>query len=221
LPFFIFLLVLSAFLVPQPDIGTLGVIVMALLAAYLVAGVRLYHFALILLVLVVGFAGFIIAEPYRLSRVQVLLTPVSDPSAEAYQLNQSILAIGGGGLFGRGFAQSEQKASFLPEPFGDSIFAVVGEEFGFMGSLFLVVAFTFFAWRGFKIAAGAPDNFSRVLAAGITTFIVAQAFVNMGAISGIVPLTGIPLPFISYGGSSLIMVMASSGILLNISKYSK
>jgi len=220
-PFLIFLGVAMALLVLQPDVGTLLVIIVSLGAAYLVAGPKIRHVLLIILVLGVLFAGITLAKPYRAERMKVFLKTVSNPTAEGYQIKQATLAIGGGGLFGRGFAQSEQKVGYLPEPFGDSIFAVLAEEFGFVGGVIIVLAFLVFAWRGFRIAVRAPDIFGRVLAAGITTFIVAQAFVNIGAISGVFPLTGIPLPFISHGGSSLLIAMASSGILLNISRSSR
>ena len=157
--------------------------------------------------------------PYRLARILVFLNPGTDPQGTGYQITQALIAIGSGGFNGLGFGKSLQKYNYLPEPMGDSIFAIFSEELGFIGVILLVTLFAFLFWRGLAIAKNAPDNFGKLLAAGISISIMVQAFINMAAISGLLPLTGLPLPFISYGSTSLIMTLMSIGILLNISKH--
>ena len=144
-----------------------------------------------------------------------------DPKGIGYQINQALLAIGSGGIFGLGLGNSLQKFNYLPEPVGDSIFAIIGEELGFLGAVFLVLLFAFFAFRGMKIAKNAPDRFSQIVAVGISSWIISQAFINIASICGLIPLTGIPLPFVSYGGTSIVFLMTGVGILLNISKHSE
>jgi cell division protein FtsW len=153
-----------------------------------------------------------------MQRFFVYLNPEYDPRGFGYQITQALLAIGSGGIFGMGLGQSRQKFNYLPEPVTDSIFAILGEEFGLIGAVVVVMLFLFVAWRGFVIASRAPDQFGRLVAVGIVSWIVFQAFINMTAITGLIPLTGIPLPFISYGGTSLAVLLAAVGILLNISK---
>jgi cell division protein FtsW len=155
------------------------------------------------------------------NRLMTFLHPELDPRGIGYQINQALLALGSGGLFGMGLGQGLQKFKYLPEPASDSIVAVIGEELGFLGLLCLLMLFIIFTFRGFKIAQNAPDDFGRLLAAGITSWIAVQALINVAAICGLLPLTGITLPFISLGGSSLATTLAAMGILLNISKYSK
>jgi len=150
----------------------------------------------------------------------VFLHPELDPRGVGYQINQALLALGSGGIFGRGLGHSLQKFNYLPEPVGDSIFAIIGEELGMFGCLILIGLFLTFALRGFKIAKNAHDVFSKLLATGIVSWIFFQAFINIAAISGMIPLTGIPLPFISYGGTSITFLLIGVGILLNISKQS-
>ena len=159
-------------------------------------------------------------EPYRFDRISSFLDPGADPKGIGYQISQALLAVGSGGFFGLGLGHSRQKFNYLPEPVGDSIFAVIGEELGLLGGVALIVLFVLFAMRGFRVAKNAPDVFGRLVATGITTWIVMQAFINIGANIALVPFTGIPLPFISYGGTSIIFLMAAVGILLNISKFS-
>ncbi len=156
-----------------------------------------------------------------MERLTVFLHPEMDPQGIGYQINQALLAIGSGGLFGLGWGHSIQKWKYLPEPIGESIFAIAAEELGFIGAGVLVIAFVMLAWRGFKIAKDAPNRFGYLLAGGITGWIFFQAFINMAAISRLIPLTGIPLPFVSYGGSAMIASLAGVGILINISKYTK
>jgi cell division protein FtsW len=146
------------------------------------------------------------------------MDPSQDPLGAGYQIQQSLIAIGSGGFFGRGFGQSIQKFNFLPEPIGDSIFAVAGEEFGFIGGMTLISLFVFFALRGYKIASKIPDSFGMYLTVGLVTLIISQAFINMGSMLSILPLTGIPLTFVSHGGSAMLFALFEAGIILNISK---
>jgi cell division protein FtsW len=190
------------------------------MSIFFASGAKLTHIASLVGASLVFLIILIKMAPYRMQRLLVFLNPEHDPSGSGYQITQALLAIGSGGIFGIGLGQSRQKFNYLPEPVTDSIYAVLGEEFGLMGAGIVVGLFMFIAWRGFQIARGAQDEFGRLLAVGITTWIVGQAFINIGAISGLIPLTGITLPFISYGGTSLAVLLGSFGILLNISKTS-
>jgi cell division protein FtsW len=165
-----------------------------------------------------GIGVLAIERPYLMSRFTTFLNPGQNSLTSGYQIEQSLIAVGSGGLTGRGFGQSIQKFNFLPEPIGDSIFAVASEEFGFIGAVGIVLLFVFFAFRGLKIAGRVPDNYGRLITVGIVIMIVSQAFVNIGAMVGILPLSGIPLPFISHGGTALFMTLAEIGIVLNVSK---
>lgn len=219
IPFAIMLAIVGVFLGMQPDIGTLGIIVITSLILYFIGGGRVPQITAIILF---GFAilYFLIQlAPYRLARIAVFLRPNFDPLGVGYQIQQAFIAIGSGGFFGLGFGKSLQKYNYLPEPMGDSIFAIAAEELGFAGVVCLILLFGFLFWRGMMIAKRAPDVFGKLLASGISISIFIQAFINMAAISGLLPLTGIPLPFVSYGGTSLAITLANIGILLNISKH--
>ena len=198
--------------------GSLGVLVLAGLLLFIASGARVRHVAVLILLSVILLAVLIRLEPYRFERIKVFFDPTYDPQDSGYQIKQALIAIGSGGVFGRGFGLSRQKFQYLPEPVSDSVFAVFAEEFGFIGSVFLVFLFVAFLWRGFRVAARAPDLFGRLLAAGIVILIVVASVVNIAALTGLLPLTGIPLLFISQGGSALTMTLAQVGILLNISK---
>jgi cell division protein FtsW len=163
----------------------------------------------------------IVAAPYRLERVKAFLDPWQYASDEGYQTIQSLYALGSGGIFGLGLGRSRQKFFYLPEQHTDFIYAILGEELGFIGTFFVIMLFLLLVWRGFRIAMNAPDNFSSLLAAGLTGMIVLQAAINIGVVIGALPVTGITLPFISYGGSSLLFSMISVGIILNISRYNR
>jgi cell division protein FtsW len=219
-PFLLILSVVSFLIIKQPDTGTLGLIFIIAMSIFFASGAKLSHIASLIGASLVFLLILIKMAPYRMQRLLVFLNPEHDPSGSGYQITQALLAIGSGGIFGIGLGQSRQKFNYLPEPVTDSIYAVLGEEFGLMGAGIVVALFMFIAWRGFQIARGAQDEFGRLLAVGITTWIVGQAFINIGAISGLIPLTGITLPFISYGGTSLAVLLGSFGILLNISKTS-
>jgi len=221
LPFVTIVAVISFLLMKQPDMGTLGVIILVAISMFFLSGSKISH------MLLMGSAGFLAlavlvkVESYRMNRLLVFLHPELDPRGIGYQINQALLAIGSGGILGVGLGHSMQKFNYLPEPVGDSIFAIIGEELGLVGCVVLIALFALLAMRGLHIAKNAPDTFSRLVAAGIVSWIFFQAFINMAAISGLIPLTGIPLPFISYGGTSIIFLMAAIGILLNISKQVK
>lgn len=219
LPFSIMLGVVSVFLILEPDIGTLVVIAFTALILYFLGGGKVIQLATLVLLGLIGIVILVQIAPYRLQRFTVFLNPASDAQGAGYHLNQALIAIGSGGFWGRGFGQSLQKYNYLPEPIGDSVFAVVGEEFGFLGAVILSSLFLVFLWRALHIARKAPDMFSKLAASGIAASVAFQAFINMAAISGLLPLTGIPLPFISYGGSALITALFGAGIVLNISRY--
>lgn len=218
-PFVVITGIITILIALQPNIGTLVVIAAMAGAMVFIGGFRLRHLALLGAGAVALFAILVSTASYRLSRLTTYLHPELDPQGIGYQVNQALLAIGTGGIWGLGLGRSRQKYQFLPEPAGDSIFAIIAEEMGLGRTLFLLAAFVWLGWRGFTIARQAPDTFGRLLAAGITSWILVQAFVNIGSILAITPLTGIPLPFISYGGSALAIILLASGILLNVSKY--
>lgn len=219
-PFLAVLSIVGFLIIKQPDTGTLGLIFLIALSIFFASGASLSH----ILSLFLGGLAFLFIlirmAPYRMQRFLVFINPEHDPQGSGYQMTQALIAIGSGGIFGAGLGQSRQKFNYLPEPVTDSIFAVLGEEFGLIGTVVIVSLFLFVAWRGFVIASRAPDEFGKLVAVGIMSWIVFQALINMSAISGLIPLTGIPLPFISYGGTSLAVLLASVGILLNISKHS-
>jgi cell division protein FtsW len=196
----------------------LGVITLATLAIFWVAGARLRDMALIALLGALAFSILFLTKPYIRDRVNTFIDPSQGRQAESYQIHQSLIAIGSGEGFGRGFGQGIQKFTYLPEPMGDSIFAVAGEELGFIGCLVIVGLFLAFALRGFHVALGAADPFGIYLATGIATYLTIEAFINIASMLGLAPLTGIPLTFVSQGGSAMLMSLASAGILLGISR---
>lgn len=209
----------TAILVLQPDIGTLGVITISLFSIYFASGARIRHIATALCIGVVALGLLTIAKPYVRDRVMTFIDPSQGQQAESYQIKQSLIAIGSGGLTGRGFGQGIQKFTYLPEPMGDSIFAVAGEELGFIGSITLILLFLAFALRGYAISTRSSDPFGSLLAVGFATYLAIEAFINIAAMLGVAPLTGIPLTFISQGGSAMLASLASAGILLNVSRY--
>jgi len=219
LPFAGILAAAGFLLVLQRDMGTLGVIIITCVALFFLGGGKLKHLLAGMAIIGVVFASLVYFEPYRMKRITVFFNPSYDPQGAGYQLRQSLIAIGAGGATGKGFGMSAQKFTYLPEPVSDSIFAVFAEEFGFAGGLFLLCLFLFFLYKGFSISIRAPDDFGRLLGAGIVIMIVVQSLINVAAMTGIFPLTGIPLIFVSKGGSSLIATLIEAGILLNISKY--
>jgi cell division protein FtsW len=221
IPFFLVVGLIAIIMLIQKDLGTLAVFVGIAGAVFVMSGASLLNL----------FAGGALAafllwlaikiEPYRLSRLTTFLNPNQDLLGSGYHIRNALIAVGSGGLWGLGFGQSKQKYLYLPEAHTDSIFAIICEELGFFRAGLVVLAFVFLSLRGFKIAREAPDNFGRLLATGIVVWITFQAFVNIGAMLSLIPLTGVPLPFISYGGSNLIFSLAAIGILLNISKHKR
>jgi cell division protein FtsW len=219
--FWPFLFVLGALLMLimlQPDLGTAVILAATGLVVYFVSGGSLFLISLAGLFGLLSGAALIFFSSYRRERFLTFLNPARDPLGASYHIRQILIAIGSGGLFGVGLGQSRQKYEYLPEATTDSIFAVIAEELGFVGAISLLVLFLLVVWRGMRIAKEAPDDFARLLAVGITAWIGFQALVNLSAMVAIVPLTGVPLPFISYGGSSLVLSLTAMGILVNISK---
>jgi len=170
---------------------------------------------------IILFAALVYSRPYLRERVVTFLNPETDLLGTGYHIDQAKLAIGSGGITGVGFGQSTTKLHYLPEPIGDSIFAIIAEELGFIGATLFLFTFLAFVWRGFRIAKRATDNFGKLVATGFTSIIGLQAFVNIAAISGLIPLTGVPLPFISFGGTALAVFLTMSGVVVNISKHSR
>ena len=218
IPFFIITGSVALLMLKQPDTGTFLVIFCALLAIYVASGARFVHIGVIFLLCVMAVAGLAYYRPYVAARFTTFLNPQADSQGSGYQIQQALIAVGSGGIAGRGFGQSIQKFNYLPEPIGDSIFAVAAEEFGFAGTVTILIIFVFFALRGLKIVAASKDSFGRLLAIGIVTLITAQALINIGSIIGVLPLTGIPLSFVSHGGTALMFTMVEAGMILNISK---
>ncbi len=205
----------------QPDTDTFAVLFAALVAMFVVGGGKFRHLALIVVTGALCLGLLVMMRPYLKERFMTFLNPAADPQGAGYQIQQSLIAIGSGGFFGKGFGQSVQKFSYLPEPIGDSIFAVAGEEFGFVGTSFLIILFLALLLRGLRVGAHAPDTFSGLLSIGIVILIVASAFINIASMLAIIPLSGLPLSFVSHGGTALFITLAEAGILLNISRYQK
>lgn len=210
----IFLLILK-----QPDLGTALTIAGTTFVMLFAGGAQLFHLFGVAMCAVPAFLWAALSEEYRKQRILSFLNPWADPSDTGYHIIQALYALGSGGLFGMGLGSGRQKMLYLPEAHTDFIFAILGEELGFIGAATVVVLFFLFAWRGYRIAMTAPDAMSCLLATGITTVITLQAIINMGVVTASLPITGIPLPFLSSGGSSLVFTMAGVGVLLNISRY--
>lgn len=204
----------------QPDFGTMSVIVAASAIMIFCAGLKWRYLFIGGVVLACLLYLFVHFEPYRAERLLTFLRPEVDPTGISYQVNQSKLAIGAGSVFGYGYGLSRQKYNYLPESYTDSIFAVTAEELGFVGSVSVLLGFLFLVLKGIKIGNAAPDSFGRLLSIGLVSWLGIQAVVNVSALTGLVPLTGIPLPYFSYGSTALALNMAIIGILLNISKQS-
>lgn len=216
--FLIVIVLISLLLIFQPDISTLGIILIVALIMYFLANTPLWHSILMIFFGIVGLLILIKIAPYRMERILVFLNPETDPMGIGYQIKQSLIAVGSGGIFGRGLGMSQLKYGFLPESISDSIFAIFAEEGGFIGCTILILFFLIFCWRGIKIAKMVNDKFYQLTALGITCWISLQVFINIGSMTGILPLSGTPLPFVSYGGSALVAELIGVGILLNISK---
>jgi cell division protein FtsW len=203
----------------QPDLGSSATLVLIGSVMLYVAGVRLRYFALFALPGAVILYRAVMAAAYRRDRIEAFLNPYADPRGSGYQIIQSLIAVGSGGVTGAGLMEGRQKLFYLPYPYSDFIYAVIGEELGLLGALAILLAFLLFLWRGIRVAWRAPDAFGTYLAAGLTLAIVLQAFINVSVVLGLLPAKGIPLPFISAGGTSLVMTLLSAGLILNISQH--
>ena len=215
-PAVMFLLILE-----QPNLSTAGSIVIVAMLMMLIAGARWSHLGLmgVVGVCVGGFYAW--SAPYRRERLLSFRDPFAQMSDEGYQLSQSLIAIGSGGLFGRGLGQGRQKFSFLPYPESDFIFAIVGEDFGLLGCLAVICLFAAFAFAGMRIAVNCPERYGCLLAAGLTAMIIVQSALNIAVVIGVMPTTGLPLPFFSAGGTSISLLMASTGIILSVSRSAR
>lgn len=221
LPFFGIVAGVGFLLLLQPDTDTFLIMAIAATTMFIVAGGRWRDVLIMFVAAVLLISLLALMRPYVKDRIMTFIDPGRDPLGAGYQINQSLIAVGSGGFSGRGFGQSIQKFEYLPEPIGDSIFAVYAEEFGFLGSMLLIGLLSIFTFRGYKIAAHATDLFGMLIVVGFMTLIVTQAFLNIGAMVGLAPLSGLPLPFISHGGTALLATLLMVGIVLNVSKYQK
>ena len=203
----------------QPDLGTAFCLVLTGAVLLYVAGMRLKYFAALAIPTVVVLYAAVMSVPWRRVRVTSFINPWSDPQGAGYQVIQSLIAVGTGGITGVGVMEGRQKLFYLPYPYSDFIFAVIGEELGMLGALAVVAAFVVLLWRGLKAAWGAPDDFGRFLAAGVTLSIVFQALINISVVLGLLPTKGIPVPFISAGGSSLVFALFGVGLVANVSQH--
>ena len=224
LPFLIVSGIVATLIIMQPSTTTIFIIMSSAILIYFVSGAKMSYIFWTIVIGIVALGLVIYFTPYRLERIKDYLGRLSNPhgvnvEAGGYHLNQALIAIGSGGLNGVGFGKSTTKFKYLPEPIGDSIFAVVAEELGFIGAISLIALFIGFFIRGFIIAKNSRDQFARLTVIGFISIIAIQAFIHIAAISGIVPLTGVPLPFVSYGGTSLAVFLTMVGVIVNISKY--
>lgn len=220
-PFLVILGIITILIVQQPDIGTMTVIGIISLSSYFVAGAPMRDFVFISALAATGFAVVLQWKPHAVQRINVFINPQLDPQGIGYHVYQSVLTIASGGLLGLGLGHSRQKFNYLPEPAGDSIFAIISEELGFIIAIAIIGLFVWLVVRGMRIARYAADDFGRIMATGITTWFGFQALINIGALMRVFPLTGIPLPFISYGGTAIITSFIAVGLLANISRYSR
>ena len=219
LPFLVLVGIVVTLIVLQPDLGTAIIITLIAAVLYFVSGAPLVQFGLLIPLIAFGVAILTIIAPYRMTRLLTFLNPDMDPLGSSYHIRQILIALGSGGWFGLGLGKSRQKYEYLPEANTDSIFAVIAEEIGFIGSSILVFGYMFMIYRAFLIARSSPDRFGQLLGTGIATWIAVQTIINLSSMVVLLPLTGVPLPLISYGGSNLISLLIGIGVLLNISTY--
>lgn len=221
LPFLVVLGIIGLLLMKQPDLGTFLVMFIISLAIYFVAGAKLIHLVGIFSASVVGFVSLIFMSSYRAHRILAFLNPNEDVLGIGYHINQALLAVGSGGFWGLGWGHSRQKFQYLPEVSADSIFAIIGEELGFLISVIFLGLLLFIFLRGIKIAEAAPNKFGRLFVVGVMAWFVGQSFLNIGAMVGLLPLTGLPLPLVSHGGSAMLIILAALGVMVNISQQTK
>ena len=221
LPFLVIVGLVAGLVVAEPDLGTTGVLVLTAFTMFFVSGGSIWQLLLLIPLGVAGVAALLVLNPYQMSRWTTFLDPFAVASSDGYQTVHGLYALALGGVFGQGLGQSRQPSGLaLPAAENDFIFAVVGQEFGLLGGLVVIGLFLLLAWRGIRVAMQAPDTFGGLLAMGITTWLAFQAFINIGVVVQMVPLTGLPLPFLSDGGTSLVVALAAVGILLSISRES-
>ncbi len=219
IPFALILLSVTVLIMAEPDMGTAVVVAVTASLIFFVAGANLIHFVVIGMAGVVGFAFLVVASGYRQDRLTAYLNPWQDSLGTGYHTIQTLIALGSGGVTGLGLGASRQKFFYVPNAHTDAIFAIIGEELGLVGAVFVILLFAVLGWRGFTIALRAPDAFGRLLATGITCVILVQALINVAVVTNTIPYTGITLPFISYGGSSLVVTLAAVGLLLGVSRF--
>lgn len=219
IPFITIIGLIGAVMLAQPDTDTFLIMAFAGMAMYVTAGAHWRDIIIIVLGGVMVLTVVALTRPYVMDRFTTFLDPAADPLGSGYQIQQSLIAIGSGGITGRGYGQSIQKFEYLPEPIGDSVFAVYAEEFGFVGAVMLICCLVFLTLRGYRTATQAQDVFGTLLVVGFISIVIAQAFLNIGAMLALAPLSGLPLPFVSHGGTALMATLASLGIVLNVSKY--
>lgn len=219
LPYLVLIGIYAALLLLEPHLSGTMIIAMVACIILFCAGARIKHFVILALPAVAGLAAAIAFSDYRRERFLSFLNPLEDAQGSGWQIINSLYAIGSGGLFGRGLGKSLQKFLYIPEPHNDFILAVLAEELGFVGVLLVMILFSIFIWRGIKISMNAPDTFGSLTAVGITSLIAVQVIINVAVVTASMPVTGMPLPFFSYGGTSLVFLMSEVGILLNISRY--
>lgn len=221
-PFIVILSVVSLLMMAQPDMGTLFIIIFMSATVFFVGGGKMIHILVAVLLAVCALLIFLkFNTSYQMDRFKCLEDPNFSAQDKCYQINQSLIAVGSGGWFGRGIGQSRQKFMYLPEVWGDSIFPIISEELGFIFSTLLILLFLFIFWRGLLIARDAPDIYGRALATGIVAWLSVQSFLNIGGMINLIPMTGVPLPFISSGGSAMLSAMIGIAILVNISRQTK
>lgn len=220
LPFCVMLTIIAVILFKQPDTKSFILIAVTGISMLFISGVPMKYILGIGAMSILVLSSLVFFTPYLKERVKTFINPSIDPRGSSYQIQQSLIALGGGGIWGRGFGQSIQKFSYLPEPQGDSIFAVLGEELGFVGTFATVFLYVFFILRGFRIANNSPDLFSCLLVSGIVILIAMQSFMHIASNIGVFPLTGVPLPFMSHGGTSLMIDLMAMGIVFQVSKFS-
>lgn len=218
-PFVLLVSVFAGLILLEPDLGTTGVIVLTAFTMFFVAGGSIWQLALMVPLGVMAVAGVVLMKPYMLQRVMIFMDPFADSAGAGYQTVRSIFSLAYGGITGKGLGFSQQPSGWsVPAAENDFIFAVVGQEFGFLGGLLVIGLFLVLAWRGIRVAMNAPDTFGGLLALGITSWLAFQAFINIAVVVSLIPMTGMPLPFLSKGGTSLVVVLAAIGILLSISR---
>ncbi|NMB48587.1 putative lipid II flippase FtsW [Candidatus Kuenenbacteria bacterium] len=221
LQFLVYLGLVAGLIIIQPDVGTVSILVLTSVVVFYAGGARLGHIMLVVTGAAAALGALIAAAPYRLKRLTAFMNPEADPLGIGYHVKQALLAIGSGGWLGLGLGQSKQKYQYLPEVAGDSIFAVIAEELGFVITTLFIILFLAIFYRMMKIAQRTPDTFGQLVVVGVGVWLLGQFFVNIGAMLGLMPLTGLPLPFVSYGGTAMMTLLAAVGIVVNISCHTE